>query len=233
MRWTKIVVPAALLATLLATPLPANAQRRSGQGRVSGGGAVVQRGSVAPRGVYGGGVYAGGGRYYGGRYYGAPYRFYAPYYSFRPRFGLGFGLWVGYPVGYPYYYYSPYYGYYPYYSPYPYPYAYGYPYGYAYPYPPPTYNYNYQTPPQSSQGTTSATATGGMSFEITPNTAQIFVDGAYAGTVDDFTPSSQPLTLSPGRHHIEVRAPDYRTMTFDTDVVPGQVVPYRGTMERR
>ena len=235
-----IVIPAALLAALAVAPTPAGAQHRSGH---SGGGSratASPRGGNTPRGVYGGsrGVYGGPRGYYSPRYYGGSRfvgvgRYYAPYYAFRPRFSLGFGLWAGFPVSYPYYYYG-----YPYGYAYPYPYGYGY-YSYPYPYgyPAPGYGYpapgyGYQTAPQD-QSTPSAVATGGVSFEITPNTAEVYVDGSYAGTVAEFSPSSQPLTLSPGRHHIEVRSPNYSTMTFDTDVIAGQVVPYRGTMQPR
>ena len=35
-----------------------------------------------------------------------------------------------------------------------------------------------------------------------------------------------------GRHHIEVRASGYQTMSFDVDIIAGQVIPYQGTMER-
>lgn len=74
--------------------------------------------------------------------------------------------------------------------------------------------------------------TGGVSFEITPGTAEVFVDGSYVGTVDEFTPTTQPLGLTPGRHQVEIRAPGYRTMQFDADVVAGQVIPFQGAMER-
>jgi hypothetical protein len=73
---------------------------------------------------------------------------------------------------------------------------------------------------------------GGMSFEITPGTAQIFIDGNLAGTVGQFTPSSQPLGVPAGRHHVEIHQDGYKTMSFDVDIVSGQVIPYQGQMER-
>jgi hypothetical protein len=76
------------------------------------------------------------------------------------------------------------------------------------------------------------TNTGGLSFEVTPNTAQVFVDGNLVGTTGQFTPTSQPLGLTAGHHRVEIRAPGYRTMTFEPDVVAGQVIPYQGSMER-
>jgi hypothetical protein len=170
-----------------------------------------------------------------------PVRFFRPYYAFRPRLSLGFGLWAGYPFAYPYAYYDPFY------SPYDYGYSAPYPpYDYAYPattYPayPPASGYPASAPPPASSYPSEADSigvqpgqanTGGLSFEVTPSTAQVFVDGTYVGTVGQFTPTSQPLGLTPGRHQVEIRAPGYRTITFDPDVVAGQVIPYQGTMER-
>ena len=71
-----------------------------------------------------------------------------------------------------------------------------------------------------------------MSFAITPENAEVFVDGRDVGPAGNFGPSSQPLNLGIGRHRIEVRAPGYRTMTFDADVRPGEVIPYQGNLQR-
>ena len=71
-----------------------------------------------------------------------------------------------------------------------------------------------------------------MSFAITPNYAELFVDNVRVGTVGDFTPTTQPLGLEAGRHHIEIRAAGYQTTSFDVDIVAGQVIPYQGSLER-
>src|SRR5258705_6452734 len=225
------------------------AQHRGG-GRARGGAVVVGRAAprgevrVAPRGYASRVVRV------------APIRFYQPYYTFRPRLSLGFGLRLGYPVRYTSYYgyYDPFYNY----SYYPYPYAYQYPYPYSYPsaypaYPPPAYPPTYPPtayppsayPPASTQPTypqsgypsqgsirPSQPITGGISFEIQPSNAQVYVDGQYVGTVAQFTPRSQPLGLTTGRHHIQITAPGYRTMDFEADIVAGEVLPYQGTLER-
>ena len=72
---------------------------------------------------------------------------------------------------------------------------------------------------------------GGLSFDLTPTSAEVFVDGQYAGVVATFSPSSQPLTLAAGRHHIELRAQGYEVTMFDVDVVAGQVIPYQGSLQ--
>jgi hypothetical protein len=218
---------------------------------------VASRGYSTPRSYSayrGGGIVRGGGVRFGGARIVGRSAFYRPYYSFRPRLNLGFGLWVGYPVSYPYYYDDYPYGYaYPYAAdPYPYGYAapaYGYP---SQPYPPatqsqvyPSSNYPQEYPAAPGadyapdQGTAANRAPtdgqgapGGVSFEMTPGTAAVFVDGTYVGTAESFGPRSQPLGLISGRHHIEIRASGYRTMTFDADVRSGQVIPFQGTLQR-
>jgi hypothetical protein len=156
-----------------------------------------------------------------------------PYY-----YGYGYGYGNPYRYGYPYPYYS-----YPAYPAYPYPYAYS---GSAYPYPdyrpsadPPASNYPSNPPPAPpAQGSidvapgTPQSSSGGISFDITPGNAQVYVEGQYVGLVSAFSPTAQPLTLAPGRHHVEIRLVGYRTMTFETEVMPGQVVPYQGAMQR-
>ena len=250
---SRIFVAAAL--ALVVGVSSAHAQHRGG-GRARGGAVVV--GQAAPRGE---GravprVYSAPRAYVAPRVVRvAPMRFYQPYYAFRPRLSLGFGLWLGYPVRY-----TSYYGYYNpfYYSYYPYPYGYAYPYPYSYPstypaYPPPAYPSPAYPPgayppsayppaskqpvyPQSGyppQGSISPSQpnSGGISFEIQPSNGQIYVDGRYAGTVGQFSPTSQPLGLTAGRHHIQIIAPGYRPMDFDADIVAGEVLPYQGTLE--
>jgi len=71
---------------------------------------------------------------------------------------------------------------------------------------------------------------GGLSFDIQPVDAAVFIDGAYMGVVDDFSPYDAPLTLRAGLHRVELRAPGCQPMVFDITVVPGQVIPYSGAL---
>jgi hypothetical protein len=224
----KVFVASAVMAALALAPASAYAQRRGGR---TGGGIVVARRGAAARPAAVQRMIAP--RVIDPRVIVTPFRFARPFFAFRPRFGLGLGLWVGFPVAYPYYYS------YPYAYSYPYP-AYGYPYPYpAYGYPPspypapayPTSAYPAPAYPTASVGVQPGTAFGGVSFDIMPNTAGVYVDNTYVGTVAEFSPSAQPLTLTPGRHHIEVRAAGYQMMAFDTEIVVGQVTPYRGEMQ--
>ncbi len=207
------------------------------------GGAYSSRGGV----YYGGSRAYGGARFYGGRFNSiAPVRFYRPYYTFRPHFHLGIGLWVGYPFAYTYPYYDPFYYGYPY-DPYAYiapTYPYDAPYAPSYPapYPPATTypatpygsapQYNTQVAPPQNPSDLDQSNLGGLSFDIMPSDAQIIVDGQTVGNVGQFTATSQPLGVPAGHHHVELRAPGYQTMSFDVDIVAGQVIPYQGTLQR-
>jgi hypothetical protein len=72
---------------------------------------------------------------------------------------------------------------------------------------------------------------GGVALEITPNDAEVWVDGGYAGIVRDFDGTRQPLTLAAGTHHIELRLNGYQASEFDVTVQPGQVIPYQGDLQ--
>ena len=123
-------------------------------------------------------------------------------YVFRPRFSIGFGIFAGYPV----------------------------PYTYSYPYPVPVYGYG--APRSEVIINPGTSAYGGVALEITPYDADVWVDGDYAGKVQDFDGTEQPLTLTPGTHRLEVQAPGYEPMTVDVGIQAGQVIPYRGDLRR-
>ena len=198
--------------------------RTYGNSSYRGGAAVPRYNSPADRGGRGYGYASAGYRGYGGyssmirpyfsrayfRPYGwvpyNPYRFARPYYVFSPWLSLGFGLWCGYPV------------------PYPWVYLGG--------YEPTVFGVDtyadYQPLPNSS-----TPSYGGASFDIQPADANLFVDGQYVGVVGNFGPSSEPLTLEPGQHRIAIQHDGYRPMEWDVTVEPGQVIPYRGALERQ
>jgi hypothetical protein len=126
--------------------------------------------------------------------------YYRPY-EFRPRTRINFGIFLGYPV----------------------PYSY-----YAYPYPVPVYGYGRPGAPVIIGAGSSYY--GGVSLEISPSDAEVFVDGEYAGLVQDFDGTQRPLTLTAGSHRLDVRAPGYEPLAMDVNVNPGEVVPYRGDL---
>ena len=115
-------------------------------------------------------------------------------------FGSGFGIFAGYPV----------------------------PYTYSYPYP--IYVYGYRAPRERVIVAPGSPYYGGVALEMTPYDADVYVDGTYAGRVEDFDGTTQPLTLTAGMHEIEVQAPGYEPMRVNVEVQPGQVIPYRGDL---
>jgi hypothetical protein len=183
---------------------------------IPGGGPFISRGGFAHGGFAHGGNFVRGGAFVRVQGFVGPVHFFRPYYTFHPHVIVGFGLWAGYPFAYPYAFYYPYYSYYPYY-----PYAYG--------------SLSAGADATTSYGSVvqpNQTNMGGMSFDITPSNAELFVDNMRVGTVGEFTPTTQPLGLEAGHHHVEIRAAGYQTMSLDVDIIAGQVIPYQGTMER-
>ncbi len=71
---------------------------------------------------------------------------------------------------------------------------------------------------------------GGVRFKVNPKDAEVYVDGYYAGIVDDFDGVWQQLRLDDGGYHIEIRKPGMDTLTFDVRVQPGRTITYRGEM---
>ena len=70
-------------------------------------------------------------------------------------------------------------------------------------------------------------AYGSVRVTDAPRDADVYVDGYYAGVVDDFDGRFQRLNLEPGPHQIEVRAGASESRTFDVSVQPGRTVTFR------
>ena len=72
--------------------------------------------------------------------------------------------------------------------------------------------------------------TGFLRLEVEPrHLIQVFVDGLYIGTPADL---GDEFELRLGARRIELRAPGYRTLVFDTQIVPDRTIVYRGELER-
>ena len=79
--------------------------------------------------------------------------------------------------------------------------------------------------PQSGYGT--RRYYGDVRLEINPREAAVYVDGYYAGIVDDFDGVFQRLTLEAGPHKIEVELPGFEPRAFDVLVDPTRTVDVR------
>ena len=67
---------------------------------------------------------------------------------------------------------------------------------------------------------------------MSPVDAEVWVDGFYAGVVDDFDGTFQSLRLESGGYRIEIVAPGYEPLVFDVRITPGRKTTYRGDLIR-
>jgi hypothetical protein len=74
---------------------------------------------------------------------------------------------------------------------------------------------------------------GGVRLKIRPRDAQVFVDGYYAGLVDDFDGTFQSLRLEQGGHKIEIHMPGYEDLELDVHVQPGRTLTLQEQMRPR
>jgi hypothetical protein len=147
-------------------------------------------------------IYGGGGYY---RPYYPYYRsYYYPYYygGFYSPYYFSFGFGWGYPYAYPYAAYG--YG----------PYGYGYgPYAYAPYYGPYVYD------------------TASARLQVTPRATQVYVDGYFAGLVDEFDGYMQRLNVAPGQHDLELYLDGHRSFTQKILFTRGNTVKVIHTMQ--
>lgn len=69
---------------------------------------------------------------------------------------------------------------------------------------------------------------GTVFLDATPRTAMVFIDSAYVGTVDDLLFTG--VTLSPGRHWLELEAPEYEKKLIEINVTPERPLRYRAEL---
>lgn len=74
---------------------------------------------------------------------------------------------------------------------------------------------------------------GGVRLKIRPRDAQVFVDGYYAGLVDDFDGTFQSLRLDQGGHKIEIHMPGYEDLELDVHVQPGRTLTLQEDLRPR
>ncbi len=112
------------------------------------------------------------------------------------------------------YFYDPFFGPYPFLGPYAfypqYPYPYPYPYG----------RYRLADPES------------GVRVLVTPKEAAVYVDGYYAGVVNDFDGFLQRLRVPPGEHEIALHLDGYRTVRQKLYLPPNSTYKLRYAMEK-
>ena len=71
---------------------------------------------------------------------------------------------------------------------------------------------------------------GEVRLDVSPSFADVYVDGYYAGRVDDFDGIFQALKIESGGHHIQIVAPGFAPLDVDVRVEPGRKITYRGVL---
>jgi len=71
---------------------------------------------------------------------------------------------------------------------------------------------------------------GAVRLKVKPVEAEVYVDGYYAGIVDDFDGVFQKLRLDAGPHRIEMKAPGFETLGVDIRIEPDHTTTYRGNL---
>ena len=71
---------------------------------------------------------------------------------------------------------------------------------------------------------------GSVRLQVEPATAQIFVDGEYVGTIDDFQTRSG-FVVEAGVHRVEFRATGYDPLVVNMRIAPGGRITYRGALK--
>ena len=65
-------------------------------------------------------------------------------------------------------------------------------------------------------------ATGELKIAATPSRAAVFVDGQYAGHVDEFNGVGKAMLLTPGQHRLRIALPGYLLCDTLVDLRPQQ-----------
>ena len=68
-----------------------------------------------------------------------------------------------------------------------------------------------------------------LELQVSPPTAEVFVDDEYSGVVNRW--AGQTMPIRPGSRRVELRAEGYLSQRFDVEVVEGQMHTLRVRME--
>jgi hypothetical protein len=67
-----------------------------------------------------------------------------------------------------------------------------------------------------------------LKLNVQPDDASVYVDGSFQGSARQ----ARYVDLTPGRHHVEVVRPGYRTFEADVEVEPGKTAELNARLER-
>jgi hypothetical protein len=75
-------------------------------------------------------------------------------------------------------------------------------------------------------------AFGSVRVQVEPRHAEVFVDGYFAGHVDDFDGAFQRLDLGPGEHEVQVFLDGYRSTRERLYVIPGRSYKIKSSLAK-
>ena len=70
-----------------------------------------------------------------------------------------------------------------------------------------------------------------LQLQVTPRQTEVFVDGHFAGVVDDFDGTFQRLHVEPGEHELQLFLPGHKSVTQHVYVQPRSTFRVKYTME--
>lgn len=77
-----------------------------------------------------------------------------------------------------------------------------------------------------------AAPTADVRVQVAPKQTEVYVDGYYAGTADEFDGVFKRLHTTPGGHAITLHLDGYRTVTQSIYVAPDSTVKMQDTMDK-
>ena len=80
--------------------------------------------------------------------------------------------------------------------------------------------------------TTSCSDDGLLRLKVKPRDGMVYVDGFFAGIVDDFDGIFQHLHIEAGAHHVEIMADGYEPLEINVQIQRGRTVTYSGDLKK-
>jgi hypothetical protein len=66
--------------------------------------------------------------------------------------------------------------------------------------------------------------TAQIKLQVTPERAAVFVDDAFAGSVNEFSGVGHGMLVSPGKHRIKIALPGYQAFDTEVSLLPRQKI---------
>jgi PEGA domain-containing protein len=100
-----------------------------------------------------------------------------------------------------------------------------------YPYAYPWYPFGFWYPAPYYYGPTYYDNSSSLQLQVTPRETEVFVDGHFAGIVDNFDGTFQRLHVEPGEHELQLFLPGHKAVTQHVYLQPRNTFRVKYTME--